>query len=122
MKAWMISKKELAEIEARARREALLKHPKQARRRFDAMNERLRDGIVEQSLFFEFESFAQLEDAAGIVIVHKENLGTKKWADYRTAYVHVIGKIEDETEKSVKFCGTWYRKEKIFAVVRDWDF
>lgn len=122
MRAWMISKKDLEVILVAAKRISEEMHPKQARRRFDARNQVIHDAIKEQGMLFEFESFAQLEDVAGIILTHKENLGTKKWADYRTAYVGVTGKIERETEKSVMIRGTWYRKSKLFAVIRDWDF
>ena len=122
MRAWMISKKEVQEIVERARREAMEAHPKQARRRFDAMNAAIATGIREKEMLCEFGSFAQLEDVAGIVLERKKNLGTKKWSDYRTQYLDVTGKIERETEQSIMIGSTWYRKSNVFAVIRDWNF
>lgn len=121
MRAWMITKKALGEILETARREALEKHPKQARRRFDARNGAIHAAIKEQGELFEFESFAELTDVAGIVVTRKENLGTKKWADYRTGYLAATGKVERETDASVLIGTTWYRKSNLFAVIRDWD-
>lgn len=121
MRAWMITKKALGEILETAGREALKHHPKQPRRRFDARNQAIHDGIQYRGEWAEYESFAQLTDVAGIVVSHKVNLGTKKWADYRTDYLDVTGKIERETDASVLIAGTWYRKSNLFAVIRDWD-
>lgn len=121
MEAWMISKKDVKDVTARAKREALEKHPKQARRRFDAENDAIRDGIREFGELCEFESFAELTDVAGIVTRVKFNLGTKKWADYRTNYTAIHGKPERETAASVMIGNTWIRKSNLFAVIRDWD-
>lgn len=99
-----------------ATEQAMLEHPKQRRRRFEAANEYVLEGISSKGETIQAEELTPLHPVA-VVYARKVNLGTKKWADYRTNYATAYGTIEKETAASVKIRGYWYKKEKIIALV-----
>ena len=117
---WALSSKELREIMEKAEKLAKEEHPKQRRRRFDAEQTAIRMGIMQTAFVTDANALTESELIVGIVKQIKINLGTKKWSDYRAAYVPVFGQIEKETETSFKIAGDWVNKNKVFALVIGW--